>query len=123
MGVALVGAALGALLVFTVVFSWPKQNREFAHESGDFLIWLMIILAQTAAWPLVAALIWWNVERVAPLASKEHIGRIAVSAVLFALGAMAFTVFAVWVPKLSNWLPQYRVRLTINADEIDTLKG
>lgn len=110
--VALAGLLFGLTVIFAVPWTWPARNQDFARENSSFLIWALVILAQTAGWPIVASLIVWNLRRVSPFADLRR-REIVVSSIVFLTAALTFTTFAVWVPDLPSWLPQYRVRLMI----------
>ncbi len=94
-----------------LLFNWSDQNKSFAHDSR-LLLWLLLILAQAAVWPLIVLIVVNKIREIQDYASGNW-GEVVLSALLFFAGAIAVGLVAVLGPDLPNWLPGYDWKLGI----------
>jgi hypothetical protein len=114
--ILLVGAFLGWLVIFfgyfsNILFAWTDAHREFSRDAR-FLVWLLLTLIQTAAWPILFLLVIGRIREINAY-YRDNNGEIFLSAVVFLLAAVAIGAGGVLGPDLPNWLPGYETKLMI----------
>ena len=114
--IGLVAAAFAWAIVFLGYLSdvgadWSEPQKSFAHNP-KFLLWLLLILAQAALWPIVVLAVIHRIREIKAYAPGDW-GEVVLSVLLFMAAAISVGLVAVLEPDLPNWLPGYDWKLSI----------
>jgi|SRR5215207_476735 len=131
--IGVAGAAVAWIIVFWGYWSglgvdWSEAQKDFARD-GQFLLWLVLILAQAAVWPIAIILVVPTIIAIIRAPDRPRTpdlprapdrprppgrwGEIGLSAVVFVVAALAVALLGALGPDLPDWLPAYEWKLVL----------
>lgn len=119
--IGVAAAAVAWIIVFWGYWSglgvdWSAAQKDFVRD-GQFLLWLVLILAQAAAWPIAIILVVPTIIAIIrapdPPRPPGRWGEIGLSAAVFVIAALAVALLGALGPDLPDWLPAYEWKLVL----------